>query len=663
MTGTYEPVYRAQGGASTAMQPGASPEAFGADVGKGLEDLGGAVDRAVIQHHEIEVRRNRESQSADRGAALAKITGDVEAHVQDLRANAQPGAAGHTAEVNSVLDQYQEGLLAPITDRHVLNAYREQFAAMRERVATREYGWETGQRIEHDVTNLEQTSQGLATALAVNPDNDAWGQGLSQVATAWQGANVGADVREHGVREGQRLITLAYAKGLVRTDHAALSAQLGSLSPYLQSQDIIQLREEAETEQRRDEAAARANAAEGRAHAEQQYNLFHTRIANGDELTDQEFDQYDAAAAASGAPAHQYDARVARVRQGINHETDGWTPPQWEQSINALEAKRDRTPDENIRLDQLRTIRAQRIAEFNADPQGHAARTGNLAPTVADYDHVTPPERDAAVTWARGYAHANHMAVTPYLPAAQMQHYRERLDSGGDGAVVDVARNLRNNWGVPVGTEISRQLGDHAAEVTLMVGLPEQTLNHYANGRQALERNAALFDQHAASDIFLENQEAIPPQFRQAAFKAARNIVAGMLDAQNQRQFDPDIYRMALHRALGALQGNNGMTGGIAVLNGAHVWLPPQISQADAERRIATATSAQWAHAAVDERGRPTGEGAHYVGPWGIAGRPLYTGELGNTRFRTISPGVYTIDGAVDRHGRPWRFDIRRLGQ
>jgi hypothetical protein len=79
---------------------GASPEAFGAAVGRGLEQAGDTLDRSIHQLRE----RDRDSQAADAGVELARASTLIDNQATDARSNAQPGGAGHSEGVVKSID-------------------------------------------------------------------------------------------------------------------------------------------------------------------------------------------------------------------------------------------------------------------------------------------------------------------------------------------------------------------------------------------------------------------------------------------------------------------------------------------------------------------------------------------------------------------------------
>ena len=650
-------VYRAGNNpGGSPMFQGANAEAFGAGVGRGIEGIADAVEA----RQKLEKRQERETEATTAGVGMAGVMGETTTDVQDARDSAAAGAGGHTASVTARLDQRLETFLGGIKDERVRNAYRERAAEYRARVIGEEDGWERGQAVEYRVLNIDKQGTELANLQAAKPTADGLADSLGAISTTIGMLDLPGNTKTKVTREQQRKVAVAWGNAMQTTDHAGLLKVLeaGTLSPYLEPEDIDRLRSGAIVEGRRIDAANKAVQAQGEAQAREQLRLFNARISAGDQPSDAEFEANRKLAETWKLPVEEFNLGVSQSRVLINRETRDWTPQQFATTINELRAKGDkRSPDENIKLGQLEQIQGARVAEFNNDPQGRAANIGNPAPAL-DLAAPTRQSIAARVTWAQGYARANGMVNPPYLSALEMKPLRDRAAQGPAGRL-EVAQQLRATFGAGVGSRIVQQMAPNDRGLLLAVGLPGTTSNIYTRGLEALQRNKGLSDGVQEQEIFREVAPAIPQALRGPVFEAARAIAAGSVDQANGDKFDEDSYRTALHLAMGATSSGGGLQGGIGYWQDAPIWLPPGVGQAELQRRVSRASPAQLVDASAYQ------SAPHY---WnnGKLGRALTATEVRSMEFETVRPGVYRVRGKiggylVDAKGRPWELDVGKL--
>jgi len=652
-----EGVYRAgtaPGG--SPMFQGASPEAFGAGVGRGIEEIGSAIEH----RQKLEKVQERQNEATTAGVGMAGLMGDVQTEVQQARDTAAAGAGGHSAAIAARLDKRGEDFLGTIKDERVRNSYRERFAEYRARVVGEEDGWERGQAVENRVLNIDQQGTDLANQQATKPTVDGLADSLKLVSTTIGMQELPGNTKIKVERQQQRKIAVAWGNSMQTADHEGLLKVLdaGVLSPYLEPEDIDRLRNGALVEGRRQVAAQKAVQAQGEAQAREQLQLFNARISSGDQPTDAEFEANRKLAETWKLPVQEFNLGVQQSRVLINRETRDWTPQQFSTTINDLRAKGDkRSPDENIKLSQLEAIQPSRVSEFNRDPQARAANIGNPAPAI----DLNAPNRQALasrVAWAQGYAKANGMVNPPYLSPLEMKPFQDRAAQGPAGRL-EVAQQLRGMFGAGVGSRIVQQMAPNDRGLLLAVGLPTTTSNTYTRGLEALQRNKGLSDATQEQEIFREVAPAIPQALRGPVFEAARAIAAGSTDQANGDKFDEGTYRTALHLAMGATSSGDGLAGGIGYWRDAPVWLPPGVSQGDLERRLSRASPQQL----VDASAYKTAP--HY---WnnGKMGRALTASEIRGMQMETVRPGVFRVKGPiggylVDGKGRPWELDVGKL--
>ncbi|WP_310532509.1 hypothetical protein [Novosphingobium sp.] len=132
-----------------APMPMASPDAFGAQVGRAVGQLGEVAHRGKIQAREIELKIEADRQAAEVAKRLALQRQNMVGVVQHLRTNPSDlNYSTHSKQVVETLEAAREGLLDGITSREVRN---------RAEVQINEYAAELGSR-------EEIFAQGKATA-------------------------------------------------------------------------------------------------------------------------------------------------------------------------------------------------------------------------------------------------------------------------------------------------------------------------------------------------------------------------------------------------------------------------------------------------------------------------------------------------------------------
>lgn len=662
--------YQPQLGIATGpILSGADAESFGAAAARGIEQAGDTLDRTIHQLRE----RDRDTQAADAGVKLAQATADVENAATDARNNAQPGGTGHTENVVNGIDAISSQNLGAIKDPHIRKVFEERYADLRDRVGTREYAWEATQRVGKLVSDVDNQGTQYANTQASSPSVGSYVQSIHDVgATIGSLSGVDDDAKKKITLEQQRKITLGFGNGLVDKDPHSLVGMLdkGTLNEYLKPEDISTLRNAADVEIRRQEAAARQKRSQEEADTREYISVLGKRISAGDyTVSDAEFQKGMTGAKKFGLEGPGFDLADWKDLRDVNKETRDWTPNQWHSEINTLAAKGDKlTTAESIRLKHLREVGGPAIERFNSDPYAAAANAGNQAPQV-DWSNPDPKAVQARVSWADSYARATGLQNAPYLSNDELKVLRDRAGQGGAGQL-SVAGDLRQTFGVDVATKIAKQIAPGDKTMQLYVGLEPQAATMVRRGIDALKDNPKLFaggqgDADKARDIWNEYAPGIPPELQGPVYEAAKNITASAGAAVHRSSLEGDefeaTFRNSIQRAAGQIGTGDNRTGGFVNWNGVRAWLPSNMGQYEFQHRLSRAAPAAWKQAGA---GAP-----YYMAPTGKL-TPLSDEQLkglaGTYTLKSLSPGVYQAIGAdqhalVDAHGRPWSFDVRKL--
>lgn len=660
--------YRSQvGPGNSPVYGGASPEAFGAGVARGVQDVGGALSRAGARERE----RQRDEDAAAAGLELAQVSSELERASIDARNNAPEGGAGHTTTIETAADDRISKALGKIRDPHVKKAFEARYAELRGNVTDREYSWEAGQRIAKLGTDFDKMGTTFANGASTSRDALGLRVSLETIETAGRALNVSADVQDKLIQEQQRKVAAAYANATVDADPELLVGkgdQKGLLDDpkfnrYLEPEDLDKLRNGAHVEIRRRDAAAKQQKNLQDAQTREEIQTFRVGLTAGVEPSEAEFTTIIKKAEALGDTSTVAQLKVDQTRIGLNKETKPWTPAQYDSAIADLRAKGDkRTAGEDIRLKQLEAIAPGRKQEFKNDPYSWSANTGHPAPAI-DWANPNPADVQKRVAWARSLQRETGLTYTPYLNNSEKEQLAAQLQTGPVGQVA-VAAQLRGLFGVNGGTDVARQLDAGNRDLQLLVGIPEQTAQQYKRGAEALRQNGKLFDDEQAAAIFNEYRSAIPGDLQGSVFNLARSIAAatavdqGQTDLKDSRDF-PTIFRAAINRAGGALGGGGSSSGGFPEWRGRRLWLPQDVTAEDAQRRLTRAQPQAWINA---------GNGEPY---WRLpSGKlvklpPEQIRRLSQSQLETVNPGVFVprLGGKVlvTKDGQTWRFDIRKL--
>ncbi len=691
MASRYEGPYRAgvaPGGA--ADLPGASGEAFGAPVGRGIDEFGRALDRRAIVKSQVEERRTRENEAANAGVAYAEMQGRIESYATTRRAAAEAGAPRHAEEMEAFVDGQINDFMRPWTNERVRNTYREQTAQLRASLLPREQGWEIGQRVEYRGQQVRQAAQITASRLSAMPLDDA-APGLAAAALADVRRSVGlfelpGNESERLVREIGRELMVGFANNLVDNAPDRVEELLGNpeFSSYLNADDVTALRRGSRVELRRRQAQQEAAVANEQATARERIAGYFTGIASGIQYSDAETEEFRGLVETHGTDSHRIHFAQSAADRTVDRETDGLSIERLDQMIVTLEAKNEaRTDQEDLQLASLVRVRAARHARIQADPEAAAAASGH-AMTQVNWDAPDPAAVDRRVAEARAQQGANRQAVPAIFAPERLRVLQERMGQGPAGQV-EVAswlrRQLRHNAQFGMAQVAPPGSRDHQL-MSHLVSMPEAHQVWYARGGEALAQNAALWrgadseeKGRGGNSIAASMRDAFPDQDSfNTAVAIARNVSAAFLANEGQAEFSERHFRTALSEVVGETRRDGRVFGGIRGFYGSHVLLPRDMTSDDFERAIMGGDGAAFGRSAVDRDGNSAPGGAFWMNRRTGERQEVYSGDIqdglrtSRLRLRTIRPGVYSIvtqdNNPLKRQdGQIWYFAPSRMGQ
>jgi hypothetical protein len=659
--------YRSQVEVKSTPLGGASAESFGGGAARGMIQAGESIDRAI---HEIKEKR-RDNEAAEAGLELSMIATEIDKAAIDGRASAAPGGDGHTESVQKLFDQRAGEAIGKIRDRRVRQVMQGRFAALREQVLGREYGWQASARVDKLAQDIDDMGSTLASGQASNPDTAGLAISIDTVEASIEAMDLPADLKTRLKKEQQRKVAVAWGNAMQVKDPALLMGALErpEFAQFLEGSDINTLRGGALVETRRAEAAERARLARERAAFIESATDLKQRVADGYIPTDEELGKLEVGAKTYADAGVAWDAGMMRTERDFNRESEDWTPVQWRDERNTLLAKGEkRSQAENIRLQLIEKKIGGAISEINNDPHAFAARSGDPAPAL---DFNNPASAQGRVTWARAHARANGLADPPYLSVDEIKLFQDRAAQGPAGQL-EVASTMRRTFGIAVASQIVRQIDPQNRDMALMVGLPTRVGELYKRGVEAQKAGSVKLgagdeDQQMIRDTFAEYMRGIPTDLQPAVLNAAKAITAGMAAEFGNTNPSGEELQEAFRAAVQRAGGRGGKVndwnapGGFAEYNGRYAWLPPTMSSNEFIRTMSRADGQAWARAA--------GSDPYYQGSDGRLTKmsDAQVARLKDYRLETVNPGEYRLIGpdgghVVGKDGKPFQFDVRKLG-
>ncbi|WP_061780749.1 hypothetical protein [Sphingomonas sanguinis] len=640
----------------TAPLDMASAESFGANVGRSISELGESIDR----YHLVERRLQRNEDSAAAGKSFAEYRLAASGAIKDMRTAAQPGGAGHADAVKSYLTEHGQTLLDGITDPHVRRQLDEQMASFNAGLIDGEDTWQRGQRVAKlgaDEKVAAQTGYSRITTAASLPEAQ---QVIGEEREAAHAriksyTDINADQQAALLREYDQGLARTTLAMVVRTDPAVAEGMLkqGGFSD-LPPEEVEQGFRAAGVEQRRLQAIAEHKVALEKAAAREQLATFDARVSSGEDIGDADFTKAEQLARGIGDDSGVVRIHTARIKSGVNRETQGWTPQQYQTEIQRLRAKgQKRSADEDIYLNQLETIAPNRTTEFRKDPGTWAALNGNPPPPLVPGNTASLARRRE---WQSSVSRTTGLP-TPFLQPQEVESYRALL-AESPKARVDVANQLASFGGMTA-VQAARQVAPDDDMLARLVVLQPGDRAAASNGAEARKAHPQMIDGKAgktAQDLFLKRVGPATALMGQddvaAAFDIARNLYADYAVKRGIQEFEPQIWNAFVHRSLGGTRDAQGrFFGGLGSWGGTNVLLPPKLNQSQFE---AVMTRMNWKS---DQANAPAWRNGTAMTPADV--RKFTPVQRPDGRYEFHGPG-----GAVLRtkQGSVWSLDIGALG-
>lgn len=597
-------------GGSTPL-PMADAEAFGAGVGRAVSGLGGSLENLALV--ERQVKRNEENAAA--GKSLADLRLAATQSATDMRANAQPGAVGHADAAARWWDENSQPLLDGIGDEKVRRNVELQLREQRAAFVGGEYEWEAAKRVakvRSDETDAATTGLNrIATAPDLATAEPIVAQERQASVDRIHGyAGISDDDKERMIHQLDQGIAQTTLDLGVRTDPAKARALLdaGAFN-ILKPEEIKQGYAAIGVEERRAEAQAAHAAALQKKAVMDQVEGVNAQIEAGVVVPDADLQKTAAAARAVGEETAGFKLDVARVRAGINRETEAWTPQQYDANIAQLRALGEkRTAAQDIQLKHLETIAPGRKEEFAKDPGAWGALNGDPAPALDMADPATWAQRRQ---WQGRISSLTRQPV-PFLQPAEVQALKANYEQSPASrlAVINEIAPIGGRTAQLAMRQIAPQ-DDVAARIVLLpagdraaaaAGVDaRKTHPELVDGKQKAITQKLFGDRMGPAGSLLDQGEV------GAVLDIARNIYADSAVKNGIAAFNKDLWNTSIHRALGGTRDPQGnWLGGVGSWGDTPVLLPPTMTQKSFETHLSRMNwTPNWDHAPVFRDGTP----------------------------------------------------------
>ena len=536
-----------------AMPRLSSPESYGA----GLAD---AVGRTAGEFHNREVRAYRldRQEKADREAAdfdhrFALHRQNMDGIARELRANAAPGGAGHLEAIDKAYSAAEQDLFSGITEEAVARSARSRWDQFRTQLLDGEGAFEEGQRIAKLVTDRTKAIDVAGNRVRTSTDPETYKQELGQILEGIETIHGLPDGEKQKLRDyGEQVLGVGFVQQLQDSNPRLARAMLdaGTFN-HLQPKVVEALRNGADVEIRRQDAAAAHELAVARSQLADQVATVTEKASQGIDVT------AELPALRSAAEAAGDNSTVAKL-DGLARDSAfarGWstaTPLQREARLAELSRipAAKRSENEQAELKWLADKRGALDGQFNRDPVSWAMENAASKPPPLDRGLA------ARAQWARSVSQAYGRPM-PIFTANEAAELRAQ-SAGSPAGQLEVANTL-GALGGREAINAARQVAPGDAMLERLVTLAPEDRAGVQNGVEVRKGNRALVDGEAGNDALAAFNDDVgqalalfPPAQRSAVFEAARNLYANRAARVGQGEYHDGNFRSWIPRALGA---------------------------------------------------------------------------------------------------------------
>ncbi len=584
------------------IRPGATPTGpmadagdFGAGVGQSVAQMGNVIHQTQVRAYQLERQAQQDSQAADFHARFTRLRADLDDASREARANAKPGAEGHSKAMRTLLEEQGRTLLDGVTEDSVRRTAQQQLDEYALRFLKSEEDYQEGQRVAKLTGDMQSATEIAANRARRMVDPAAFGEefklGLAAIDAL---PGVPPDVKQKLKDYHSEQVSAAFLSGVVDSNPGTARAMADSGQfDFLPPAVLERVRTGADVELRRIEAAAEHAAAVRKVEIKEQIGVLKEKASQGIDVSDA-LPEAIASARAIGDESLAVqleglwsDSQFAKVYNGKTPIP----PAQRELRMRQLAALDKPNQQQQRELKWLREKGGGLDAQWNNDPFGSAAAT--TPPPALDFGNAATVE--ARKQWAAAQSKALGRPVPPISrnEAAALGE-QKRSGMAGYSAVMDQLATL----GGRAGTEAARAVDGNDLAFHRMVALPRPYRVLAMQGRDALKGNAALIkaaDEEGQALFARQDAElkralgGVVPGQQSAIIEMGNHILAGLV-AQGSAPTPGNRWK-ALNMALGARGHDGGQVGGVARWGDQMVLLPDNLTAEAFNNKIRSITA------------------------------------------------------------------------
>lgn len=641
--------------------PQASPGAFGAGIGGTIADIGQAQHQRDLREYQLDRQQQADTEAASFNATFAKLREEADKASVDTRNGAQPGGAGHAQSMRQWYEQRAQGLTDGITDDRVRRSAVAQLQEFGTRLNAAEYQWQEGKRVGKIVTD-QVTVKDTATNRAYRmSDPKAFAEEMSlgrQGIEALEG--VPADIRQQLIRDNEESVSVGFFNGMIDRDPASVKRVLdtGAFDDILSGQQMERLRNGAQVQVHRNEAAAKAEAAHQLVLTKETLATERARLDTGAGKP-QDWESLAAQYERIGDTSSAVTARDkgASMAAAIGHKGDNLV--ELDAQIADLTAKKNAGGLNQVQastLNGLQDLRGQLNGMLGQPGGALMAYTFATGKPLAPLDPANPASLRARAVQARAAA-AQYGRPSPQpITATELPTFQDLVQGGAQQRLAALA--TIQGFGDPqvIRAAAAQMAGEKDGTFRIASQLPLAVAREVLRGEETLRTAPKVWnDAMGASDFnkwFGPMLRAIPGDYRADVFKAAKAFYSQRAVDGGEQSYNAGRFAEAIETVL----GKSGAKGGIVRTDRGIVLVPPDMDRGTFQQRLARASNGDYAAASGGRR------------PLWADGTGVVRGDFAKLLPTAMGDGLYGFRGKngeliQNDQGHEYVIDIRKLGR
>lgn len=552
-----------------APMPSGSPDAFGAGVGRAVEQLGDTLHRREVEQYTSERRLAENAELTRSNVAFAQLREEMAALSREGRKSDDPG---HAERMAQAYEERSQALLDGVASPRVRDRLMGSMANWGASFRTSEADWETLRQGEVAVEGMQEAIAASANRTRRLDQASDYANERQVLFDMFDGMDAPDEVKNGLRKEAEQTLAVSFLQGRIDADPVAARALIdaGTFDDVLEPRQVEALLSGADVGIRKLEVAAAREVAEAEAALLEQVQVLEEAHSQGIHIDDAQFETAIAAVRAAGDESRALKLDGMRADNRFAEIYEAATPLE-RQNRTAFLAGKKRTASEDREYVWLQSHAGALDSAFEADPAAAIARTSGAPPV-----NLTDPQTIAARTeWARRQTRATGRYVPP-LTRAETGPIRDLYEQRNLKGAFDTL----DNFGAVDRVAVAKMVAPDDVVFQELAPLRRYYRDLALDGREVLKGNPRLLKPEDP-DVE-ENMLIVDAQFDQATRfmdagqrNAVRDIARNILAAQISRGEMPlahQAMREAYKRALGATGTGAEERGGIKRWGGTGEW-------------------------------------------------------------------------------------------